>query len=87
MGKKADKYYDTLCNNHNLVKHNLQQLKKIILSNKENIDREATRMLINETLDVVRYCKTQGQRMENRMGKYRRAIEDLGFIRQGGREK
>lgn len=87
MGKKADKYYDTLCNNHNLVKHNLQQLKKIILSNKENIDREATRMLINETLDIVRYCKTQGQRMENRMSKYRRAIEDLGFIRQGGREK
>lgn len=58
--KKNDKYYETLCNNHNTVIYNLQQLKK-------NVQGEATRRLINETLDVVRYCKKQGQRMEARL--------------------
>lgn len=72
--KKNDKYYETLCNNHNTVIHNLQQLKK-------NVQGEATRRLINETLDVVRYCKKQGQRMEDRMKSYMFHITALGFQR------
>ena len=74
MEEKENKYYETLCNNHNQVIYNLQQLKK-------NVQGEATRRLINETLDVVRYCKKQGQRMEDRMKAYVRSINDLGFVR------
>lgn len=37
--------------------------------------------LINETLEYSRYCKKQGQHLENRARNYRRAIEGLGFQR------
>lgn len=67
-------FYSTICNNHNTVIHNLQQMKKLTKS-------PELRKLINETLEYVRYCKKQGQRMENRMREYKEAIEDLGFIR------
>jgi hypothetical protein len=37
---------------------------------------------INEVLDIIYYAKKQGQKMENRMRKYRSAIESLGFQRK-----
>jgi hypothetical protein len=66
--------YETLCNNHNQIIWNLTQFKKTGDIN-----------LINESIDISRYCKKQGQRMENRMKQYRRSIEKLGFTRNGGR--
>nr|DAT66087.1 MAG TPA: hypothetical protein [Caudoviricetes sp.] len=53
-------FYETLCNNHNQIIHNLQQLKKCTSDTK-------ARELINQTLGYSRYCKKQGQAMENRM--------------------
>lgn len=68
------KFYTTLCNNHNQIIHNLQEIKKLTKD-------ERVRELISETLDFSRYCKKQGQCMENRLKKYKYAIEELGFQR------
>lgn len=67
-------FYETLCNNHNQIIHNLQQLKKYTKNTE-------ARELINQTLEYSRCCKKQGQHMENRMKKYRNAIEACGFQR------
>lgn len=70
---------DTLCNNHDIIKFNLNRVKKMLKStnynSKEVID------IINETLGVVRHNKKLGQKLENRTRAYRNAIESLGFIR------
>jgi hypothetical protein len=71
---KKLEYYETLCNNHNVVISNLQTLKKYI----SDVD---ARELINDTLCFVRYCKKQGQRMEDRLHSYVSAINGLGFQR------
>lgn len=67
--------YETLCNNHNQIMFNLKEIKKLVKGNKEAIEG------LNVCLEYVRYCKKQGQHMENRMRKYRSAIEELGFSR------
>ena len=67
-------FYSTICNNHNQIIHNLKEMKKLTKNNE-------LRNLINETLEFVRVCKKQGQRMENRLYKYRKSIEELGFKR------
>ena len=68
-------FYDTLCNNHNMIIHKLQQMKK--LTKDERIRKE-----INELLEYSRHCKKQDQRMENRLRKYKDSIEELGFVRE-----
>ena len=67
-------FYSTICNNHNQIIYNLQQMKKYSKD-------EELRKLINESLEIVRFCKKQGQRMENRLKQYKEAIENLGFKR------
>ena len=74
MEDKKTKFYATLCNNHNQIIHNLQERKKL---NKDAKIRE----ILNDTLDFSRYCKKQGQRMENRLKSYKNAITELGFQR------
>lgn len=68
------KFYSTLCNNHNQIIYNLGEIKKLTKDIK-------IKALINETLEYSRYCKKQGQHLENRARNYRRAIEGLGFQR------
>ena len=68
-------FYDTLCNNHNTIIHKLQQMKRLTKD-------EAIRKEINELLEYSRFCKKQGQRMENRLRKYKESIEELGFVRE-----
>ena len=70
------KLYDTLCNNNIWVQFKLKQLRKKCQKNPEMT------LLINECLDILRYMKRQGQRMENRMRKYLGSIEKLGFERK-----
>ena len=67
--------YTTLCNNSGCVQYKLQKLKKLV-------KEEEARLLINECLDLLRHMKVQGQHMENRLTKYKRAIEGLGFERK-----
>jgi D-mannonate dehydratase len=68
------KLYDTLCNNNNWVQYKLRCIRKTI---KDPEMKE----LVNECLDILRYMKTQGQHMENRMREYLKGIERLGFQR------
>ena len=74
MEDKKTKFYATLCNNHNQIIHNLQEIKKLTKDAK-------IREILNDTLDFSRYCKKQGQRMENRLKSYKNAITELGFQR------
>ena len=74
MKDKKTKFYATLCNNHNQIIHNLQEIKKLTKDAK-------IREILNDTLDFSRYCKKQGQRMENRLKSYKNAITELGFQR------
>ena len=74
MEGKKTKFYATLCNNHNQIIHNLQEIKKLTKD-------EKIREILNDTLDFSRYCKKQGQRMENRLKSYKNAITELGFQR------
>ena len=74
MEDKKTKFYATLCNNHNQIIHNLQEIKKLTKD-------EKIREIVNDTLDFSRYCKKQGQRMENRLKSYKNAITELGFQR------
>lgn len=74
MEDKKTKFYATLCNNHNQIIHNLQEIKKLT---KDKQIRE----ILNDTLEFSRYCKKQGQRMENRLKSYKNAITELGFQR------
>ena len=75
MEDKKTKFYTTLCNNHSQIIHNLQEIKK--LTNDANI-----RALVNDTLDFSRYCKKQGQRMENRLKLFNDTIcRVLGYTR------
>lgn len=76
MAKKITdvKIYDTLCNNNNWVQYKLRLLRSKIK------DKEI-KYLINECLDILRFMKTQGQHMENRLRKYVEQIEKLGFER------
>ncbi len=69
------KLYDTLCNNNNWVQFKLKNLKKGCK------DPEVC-AIINECLDILRFMKTQGQHMENRLRKYVDSIEKLGFERK-----
>lgn len=62
--------FDTICNNHNEVVHLLQRFKKT-----GNIQ------YVNQAIDLVRVCKKQGQRMENRLRKYFDAFTSLSFKR------
>ena len=74
MEDKKTKFYATLCNNHNQIIHNLQEIKKLTKD-------EKIREILNDALDFSRYCKKQGQRMENRLKSYKNAITELGFQR------
>lgn len=62
--------FETICNNHNEIVHLLQQFKKT-----------GDIWYVNQSIKLTRYCKKQGQHLENRLNKYRYAIEQLGFKR------
>jgi hypothetical protein len=66
------KFEETLCRNHNTVVDKLKRIRK----NKKFTNEE-----INEILEIIYFAKKQGQRMENRLRKYKYAIEGLGFKR------
>lgn len=69
------KLYDTLCNNNVWVQFKLKKLRK-------EIKDPEFKQIINECLDILRFMKTQGQHMENRLRKYVSSIEKLGFERK-----
>ena len=60
--------FETICNNHNHVIWMLQQYKKT-----------GDMWYIDQSIKLERFCKKQGQRMENRLKAYVSAIEGLSF--------
>ena len=72
MGKEREDVipFETICNNHNHVVWMLQQFKKT-----------GDMWYIDQSIKLVRVCKKQGQRMENRLSKVKSAIESCGFKR------
>ncbi len=64
-----------LCQNHNDIIDKLIRLKKLYRKDRLIVD------FCNELLQITRYCKKQGQRMENRLYRYKNTIESLGFER------
>lgn len=73
-------FKETLCNNHNDTIYDCTELIKEIKGLK--IASDSKNSIINR-LKLIKnrskYCKKQGQRMENRLKLYRNSIEDLGF--------
>lgn len=74
------KIYDTLCNNNNWVQYKLKALRKAVRKDPELL------ILVNECLDILRYMKTQGIHLENRLKLYYNSILKLGFQRIGRKE-
>lgn len=76
---KIDNIYkdETLCDMHDLITENLEELKDN-LNLKEN---EAEIKWIDKIIAYVAIAKTKGQTMEDRLYIYRQTIEGLGFKR------
>ena len=63
--------FETICNNHNHTVWMLQQFKKT-----------GDMWYIDQSIKLIRHCKKQGQKLENRLKKYYTCITDgLGFQR------
>lgn len=62
--------FETICNNHNQVVFMLKQFKKT-----------GDMWYVDQSIKLVRYCKKQGQKLENRLHAYVSAIEGLSFKR------
>lgn len=70
----------TICSYHSFCIENLKILKKIL--NKQNIDNTIAINIICDTINDIQKAKKLGQRMENRLKKYRKSIELLGYERK-----
>lgn len=70
---------NTLCNNNLQVQFNLKLLKKKLKELKTK--DEDMFILINNSLEVLRTMKKQGQSMENRLKLLKTHIEACGFKR------
>lgn len=62
--------YETICNNHNQI---MWMLKKF----KETKDM----WYVDQSIKLARFCKKQGQSLENRLKLLKDGIESMGFQR------
>ena len=62
--------FETICNNHNHVVWMLQQFKKT-----------GDMWYVDQSIKLVRVCKKQGQKLENRLKKYFDHFCALGWKR------
>ena len=71
-----------LCQNHNEALFLLKELKRYTKSiDMEYKDKVFYINTIQNIEYIIKHCKKQGQRMENRLRKYKDSIENLGFER------
>lgn len=68
----------TLCNTHNNIIFELKMIKKEL--KRQKIDTNEVKN-IDCCIKMCKKCKKMGQKMENRLKKYRNSIEKLGFTR------
>ena len=62
--------FETICNNHLHTIWMLKQFKKT-----------GDMWYVDQSIKLIRYCKKQGQSLENRLKKYLESIINLGFQR------
>lgn len=73
---------DTLCNNHNENIYEIERIMKYVKSlNISYIEKSNIYNMLQNIKNRTKHCKKLGQRMENRLKKYRNSIESLGFTR------
>lgn len=73
---------DTLCNNHNENIYEIERIMKYVKSlNISYIEKTNIYNMLQNVKNRTKHCKKLGQRMENRLKKYRNSIESLGFTR------
>ena len=80
----ADK--ESLCSSHDTIKYWAQDVKKKLKRAIKTNDYSNTGDLIPILDDLIvetRLAKKKGQKLENRLVKYRRSVESLGFKRVG----
>lgn len=80
----ADK--DSLCSSHDTIKYWANDIKKKLKKSIKEKDYSSVEELIpvlNIIIEESRIAKKKGQVMENRLLKYRKSIESLGFKRIG----
>lgn len=70
----------TICTYHNFSIGNLKQLKSRI--KKQNPEDTIAINIICDIIKDIQHAKKLGQRMENRLKKYRKSVELLGFERK-----
>ena len=71
MEEREDiKPFETICNNHNQIIWMLKEFK-----------RTGDVWYVDQSIKLARYCKKQGQAMENHMAKTRSTLESLGYKR------
>ena len=72
MGKEREDVipFETICNNHNHVVFMLQQFKKT-----------GDMWYVDQSIKLIRFCKKQGQKLENRCRCYKMHLEACGFQR------
>ena len=80
----ADK--ESLCSSHDTIKYWANDIKKKLKKAVKTEDYSNIKDLIpvlNDLLTETRLAKKKGQKLENRLVKYRRSVESLGFKRVG----
>lgn len=71
MKKREDiEPYETICNNHNQIMWMLKEFKKT-----------GDIWYVDQSIKLTRYCKKQGQSLENRLKLLKDGIESMGFQR------
>ena len=70
----------TICTYHNFTIGNLKQLKNRL--NKVEPKDTIAIQIICDIIEDIKVAKKLGQRMENRLKKYRRCVESLGYRRE-----
>lgn len=74
----------SLCNSHNTIQYWARDIKKKIKKTVKDNDLSNLSEVLNlveKIIEESRDAKKKGQRMENRLRKYRNSIESLGFSR------
>ena len=80
----ADK--ESLCSSHDTIKYWANDIKKKLKKAIKTNDYSSVEELVptlNIIIEETRIAKKKGQKLENRLIKYRRSVESLGFKRVG----
>lgn len=76
MVNKKELELTPICHIHNIIQDKCAELVNI-----EDLDKDKVLEIADEILQLSFVAEKQGQRMEDRLRKYKESIEKLGFVR------